>query len=167
MAITFTSCPAGISTSAVAVRLWVAPAKLIRTEPNRLAGMPTETRPVDPTMSWRLKVSVDSAWRRALKAPNTTPEPRRPATTPTKGKEPEEQGRGGHAGDVEAQVDGAEQAAEDVVDDQGEQEHSASDEEAGAEDEVGGVQALTTSDCSLGRALARCFRVRQGRGANR
>jgi hypothetical protein len=42
-------------------------------------------------------------------------------------------------------VDGPEQAAEDVVDDQGEQEESASDEEAGAEDEVGGVQALTTS----------------------
>src|SRR6266852_2407137 len=44
--------------------------------------MPTETRPVEPTMSCRLNVSVDSAERRALKAPNTTPEPRRPATTP-------------------------------------------------------------------------------------
>src|SRR5713101_1357338 len=61
------------------------------------------------------------------------------------GDEAEQHGRGRHSGDVEAQVDGPEEAAEDVVDDQGEQEESASQKEAGAEDEVGGVQALTTS----------------------
>jgi hypothetical protein len=49
-------------------------------------------------------------------------------------------------------MDGAEKAAEYVVDDQGEQEESAPEEEAGAEYEVGSVHALSTSDCSLGRA---------------
>ena len=42
-----------------------APAKLIITVPNRLAGIPTETLPVEPTMSSRLKLSLDSADRSA------------------------------------------------------------------------------------------------------
>src|SRR5689334_163118 len=45
--------------------------------------MPTDTRPVEPTMSLRLKVSVDSACRSALNDPYTTPAPIKPATTPT------------------------------------------------------------------------------------
>src|SRR5438876_9906139 len=74
-ATTLTTRPAGISASAVAVMLWDEPAKLIRTVPKRLAGMATETRPVEPTMSSRLNVLVDSAWRKALNEPKTTPAP--------------------------------------------------------------------------------------------
>ena len=40
-----------VAVSAVAVMLWEPPAKLMRTVPKWLAGMPTETRPVAPTMS--------------------------------------------------------------------------------------------------------------------
>src|ERR1700674_5408123 len=80
IATTLTTRPVGISASAVAVMLWEAPAKLIRTVPNLFAGIPTETRPVEPIMSCRLKVWVDSAWRRTLKDPKTTPAPSSPAT---------------------------------------------------------------------------------------
>src|SRR5439155_1067681 len=44
--------------------------------------------PVEPTMSSRLKVSVDSAWRRNRKAIRTTPAPITPATTPTRVAKP-------------------------------------------------------------------------------
>src|SRR4029077_10743113 len=81
---TLTTRPAGMSTSAVAVMLCEAPAKLMRTVPKWLAGMPTETRPVEPTMSCRLNDSVDWAAPRTLKAPSTTPAPIAPDTTPTR-----------------------------------------------------------------------------------
>ena len=43
-------------------------------------------------------------------------------------------------------MDGAQEAAEDVVDDQGKQKESAPHEEAGAEYEVGSVHTLATSE---------------------
>src|ERR1700694_3690460 len=46
--------------------------------------MPTETRPVEPTMSSRLNVSEDSACLRTLKAPKATEAPITPATVPTR-----------------------------------------------------------------------------------
>src|SRR5438552_453874 len=68
IAMTLTTRQGGISASAVAVMLWDAPANMMRTVPTWLAGMPTETRPVEPTMSSRLNVLVDSAVRRGGKA---------------------------------------------------------------------------------------------------
>src|SRR5450759_577921 len=82
-ATTFTTRPAGISESAVAVMLCDAPAKLMRTVPKWLAGIPTDTRPVDPTISSRLKESVDSACFNTLKAPNATLAQSKPATVAT------------------------------------------------------------------------------------
>jgi hypothetical protein len=69
------------------------------------------------------------------------------------GDEPQQDGRRRHAADVESQMESPEQAAEDVVDDQGEQQEAASDEEADTEYEIGGVQASTTCACSLGRRI--------------
>src|SRR5689334_12489125 len=69
IATTLTTRPAGISASAVAVMLCDAPAKLIITLPNRFAGIPTETRPVAPIMSERLKESEDCAEASTLNAP--------------------------------------------------------------------------------------------------
>ena len=48
--------------------------------------------------------------------------------------EPEQKGRRRDARDVEAQVHGAQQASEYVVDDEGEQEQRASQQEADTED---------------------------------
>jgi hypothetical protein len=50
------------------------------------------------------------------------------------GDEPEQHRGRGNPGDVKSQVDGAQQAAEDVVHDQGEQEQRASHQEADSED---------------------------------
>jgi hypothetical protein len=67
------------------------------------------------------------------------------------GQEPEQEWRRRHTGDVEAQVQRAQQAAEDVVDDQGQQQETASQQQADSENQVGGAQGRTTSDCILGR----------------
>src|SRR5712692_2263090 len=88
--------------------------------------------------------------RRATRSRVEAVEPEQ-ATDSEHGDEAEQHGRRRHAGDVEADVYGAKKAAEDVVDDQGEQEEAAPEEEAGAEYEVSSVHALSTSDCSLGR----------------
>src|SRR5579864_520102 len=73
------------------------------------------------------------------------------AAHPEHGDEPEQQRCWRDPGDVEAQVNGPEEPAEDVVDDQGEQEEAAPQQQAHSEYEVSGAHAPTTSACSLGR----------------
>jgi hypothetical protein len=50
-----------------------------------------------------------------------------------------------HSGDVKAEVDRPQHAAEDVVDDQGQQQQATPREEADSEYEVGGRQSFSTS----------------------
>src|ERR1700674_4124421 len=67
-------------------------------------------------------------------------------TPDSKHRDEAEQHRGrGHAGDVKTNVDGPQQAAEDVVDDQGKQQHAAPRKEADAEYEVSCPQAPTSA----------------------
>ena len=61
------------------------------------------------------------------------------------GKEAEQHGGWGHAGDVKSEMDGSKEAAEDVIEDQREQQESAPCEEADAKYQIGYVQCVPTS----------------------
>jgi hypothetical protein len=61
------------------------------------------------------------------------------------GKETEQHRRRRHAGNVKAEMDGSEQAAEYVIEDQGEQQEGATRQEADSKYQISDVQGVSTS----------------------
>src|SRR4029077_2123788 len=73
------------------------------------------------------------------------------------GDETEEKRGRRDSAEIETEVDGAEKAAEEVVEDQRQEEESAPEQQARSEDEIRRTHSPSTSDCILGRgALNGC-----------
>ena len=155
--VTVTGVPVAMSIDAVALNSWVWPSALTRTLPKRPAGIDTETDAGRPT---RLEVEnglVPSDRRSAPNMIEHDQEADHPADRPDEGgragvqvedlgreqpadaehrDEPEEERHQGHATDVEADMEGVEDAAEDVVDEDGDQQQAAADQGTDDEDQI-------------------------------
>src|SRR6185312_4851431 len=77
------------------------------------------------------------------------------------GDEPKQDGRRRDAAEVEPEVDGVQDAAKKVVEDQGQEQQAAPDQKAGSEYEVRRAHdPSATSDCILGRRSREGTRAR-------
>src|SRR6266550_2071770 len=79
------------------------------------------------------------------------------------GDKAEEDGGWRNAAEVKTEMEGVQEPAQQVVEDQGQQQQAAPDKEASTEYEIGRAHSLSTSDCILGRRSADRLQTAQER----